>query len=151
MLLFPSKKWVKKSKAISAFSSRGSTVRFCDVAGQRIENHVTFTSSNFFVCWVTVSGNAMQSLCESDNTQPGSESSEGSRSFYLDFFFSSFRGNRNIISEDQQRTTVRSLYGFCSSKVDQFEMKNINRRSEEYLKMWCVCRRLTRTTNNNPA
>ena len=41
--------------------------------------------------------------------------------------------------------------GFYSSKVDRFEMKNINRRFEELLKMCCVCRRLTRTTNNNPA
>ena len=59
------------------------------------------------------------------------ESSEGSKSFYLDFFFSSFRDNRNIISGDQQRRTIRSLYGFYSSKVDRFEMKNINRRFEE--------------------
>ena len=93
----------------------------------------------------------MQSLCESDNTQPGSESSEGSKSLYLDFFLSSFRDNGNIISGDQQRRTIRSLHGFFSSKVDRFEMKNINRRFEEFLKMFCVCRRLTRTTNNNPA
>ena len=32
-----------------------------------------------------MSGNALQSLCESDNTEPGSESSEGPNSFYLDF------------------------------------------------------------------
>ena len=82
----------------------------------------------------------MQSLCESDNTQPGSESSEGSKSFYLDFFFSSFRDNRNIISGDQQIRTTKSLYGFYSSKVDRFEMKNINRRFEEFRKMCCVCR-----------
>ena len=94
-----------------------------------------------------VSGNAMQSLCESDNAQPGLESSEGSKSFYLDFFFSSFRDNRNIISGDQQR----SLCGFYSSKVDRFEMKNIERRFEEFLKIHCVCRRFTRTTNKNPA
>ena len=93
----------------------------------------------------------MQSLCESDNTQQGSESSEGSKSFYLDFFFSSFRDNRNIISGDQQRRTIRSLYGFYSSKVDRFEMKNIKRRFEEFQKMYCVCRRFTRTTNKNPA
>ena len=68
----------------------------------------------------------MQSLCESDNTQAGSESSEGSKSFYLDFFFSSFRDNRNIISGDQQKRTIRSLYGFYSSKVDRFEMKILN-------------------------
>ena len=78
----------------------------------------------------------MQSLCESENTQPGSEWSEGSKSFYLDFFFSSFRGNRNIISGDQQRRTIRSLYGFYSSKVNRFEMRNINRRFEEFLKMY---------------
>ena len=66
----------------------------------------------------------------------GSESSEGSKLFYLDFFFSSFRGNRNIISGDQQRRTMRSLYGFYSSKVDRFEMKNINSRFEEFLKMY---------------
>ena len=78
----------------------------------------------------------MQSLCESGSTQPGSESSEGSKSFYLDFFFSSFRGNRNTISGDQQRRTIRSLYGFYSSKVDRFEMKTINRRFEEFLKMY---------------
>ena len=76
----------------------------------------------------------MQSLCESDNSQPGSVSSEGSKSFYLDFFFSSFRDNRNIISGDQQRRTIRSLYGFYSSKVDRFEMKNINRRFVDFLK-----------------
>ena len=93
----------------------------------------------------------MQSLCESDNTQPGSKSSEGSNSFYLDFFSSSFRDNRNIISGDQQRRTITSLYGFYSRKVDRFEMKNISRRSEEFLKMYSVCRRLARTTNNNPA
>ena len=80
----------------------------------------------------------MRSLCESDNTQPGSESSEGSESFYLDFSFSGFRGNRNIIPGDQQRRTIISLYGFYSSKVDRFEMKNINRRFEEFLKMYCV-------------
>ena len=74
----------------------------------------------------------MQSQCESDNTQPGSESSEGSKSFYLDFFFSSFRGNRNIIFGDQQRRTIRSLYGFYSSKVDRFEMKNINHPFAEF-------------------
>ena len=85
-----------------------------------------------------MSGNAMQSLCESANTQPGSESSEGSKSFYLDFFFSSFRGNRNIICGDQQKRTIRSLYGFYSSKVDRFEMKNIDRRFEEFLKMYCL-------------
>ena len=98
-----------------------------------------------------MSGNAMQSLCESDNTQPGSESSEGSKSFYLDFFFSSFRDNKNIISGDQQRRTIRSLYGFYSSKVDRSEMKNIKRRFEEFQKMYCVCRRFTRTSNKNPA
>ena len=52
---------------------------------------------------------------------------------------------------DQQRRTIKSLYGFYSSKVVRFEMKNINSRIEEFLKMCCVCRRLTRTTNNNPA
>ena len=83
----------------------------------------------------------MQSLCESDNTQPGMESLEGSN----------FRDNRNIISEDQQRRTLRSLCGFYSSKVDRFEMKNIERRFEEFLKIHCVCRRFTRTTNKNPA
>ena len=94
----------------------------------------------------------MQSLwCESDNTQPGSESSEGLKLFYLDFFFSSFRDNRNIISGDQQRRTIRSLCGFHSSKVDRFEMKNIKRRFEEFQKMHCVCRRLARTRNKNPA
>ena len=93
----------------------------------------------------------MQSLCESDNTQPGLESSEGSKSFYLDFFFSSFRDNRNIISGDQQRRTLRSLCGFYSSKVDRFEMKNVERRFEEFLKIHCVYRRFTRTTNKNPA
>ena len=92
----------------------------------------------------------MQSLCESDNTKTASESSEGPKSFYLDVFFSSFRDNRNTIFGDQQRSIIRSLYGFYSSKVDRFEMKNINRRIEEFLKMYCVCRRLTRTTNNNP-
>ena len=71
----------------------------------------------------------MQSLCESDNTEPGSESLEGPRLFYLDFFFSSFRDNRNIISGDQQRRIIKSLYAFYSSKVDRFEMKNINRQS----------------------
>ena len=78
----------------------------------------------------------MQSLCEPDNIQPGLESSEGSN---LDFFFSSFRDKRNIISGDQQRRTLRSLCGFYSSKVDQFEMKNIERRFEEFLKIHCVC------------
>ena len=78
----------------------------------------------------------MQSLCESDNTKPGSESSKGLKSFYLDFFFSSFRGNRNIISGDQQRRTIRILYGFYCSKVDRFEIKNINRRFREFLKMY---------------
>ena len=63
---------------------------------------MTLTSGNFFVCLVTVSGNAMQSLCESDDNQPGLESSECSKSFYLDFFFSSFRDNRNIISGDHK-------------------------------------------------
>ena len=80
----------------------------------------------------------MQSLCEFDNTEPGSESSEGPKSFYLDFFFSSFRDNRNIISGDQQRRTIRSLYGFYSSKADRFEIKNINHRIEEILKMYSV-------------
>ena len=92
----------------------------------------------------------MQSLCESDNTQPGLESSEGSKSFYLDFFFSGFRDKRNIISGDQQRRTLRSLCGFYSDKVDRFEMKNIERRFEEFLKIYCVCH-FTRTTNKNPA
>ena len=78
----------------------------------------------------------MQSLCESDNTEPGSESSEGPKSFYLDFFFPSFRDIRNIISGDQQRRTIRSLRGFYSSKVNRFEMKNINRRIEGFLKMY---------------
>ena len=81
-------------------------------------------------------GNAIQSLCESDNTQPGSESSEGSKSFYLDFFLSSFRDNRNIISGDQQIRSIRSLYGFYSNTVDRFE--NIKRRFEEFLKKCTV-------------
>ena len=55
------------------------------------------------------------------------------------------------MSGDQQRRTIISLYGFYSIKVDRFEMKNIYRRFEEFLKMCCVCRHLTRTTNNNPA
>ena len=90
----------------------------------------------------------MQSLCESYNTQAGLESSKGFKIVLFGFFISSFRDNRNIISGDQQRTTIRSLYGSYSSKVDRFEMKNINRRFEEFLKMYCVCKRFTRTTNN---
>ena len=93
----------------------------------------------------------MQSLCESDDPQPGLESWEWSKSFYLDFFVSSFRDNRNIISADKQRRTLRNLCGFYSSKVDRFEMKNIERRFKEFLKMYCVCQRFTTTTNKNPA
>ena len=60
----------------------------------------------------------MQSLRESDNTQPDSESSEGSKSSYLDFFFSSFRDNRSIIAGDQLRRTIRSLAFIPAKLID---------------------------------
>ena len=42
------------------------------------------------------------------------------------------------MSGDQQRRTIRSLYDFYPSKVDRFEMKDINRQFEEFLKMYRV-------------
>ena len=64
-----------------------------------------------------VSCNAMQSLCKSYNTQPGSESSEGSKSFYLDFSSQVFEITGTLNLEINKEGLKKACMAFIPAKL----------------------------------